>query len=326
MTAATILLLGMPRSGTTWIGKIFDSHPQTIYRHEPDNFTAIRDLPLLTLIEDQSRYQATLDSLIPAMLALRHTKVVMSRPVFSKRYFWPGERSVRSFAAFSGKGLARVLGELRFPEWRDYRAVSDGVPVWKSIESVGRLGTLANGLKGSKTLLLIRHPCGYVASVLRGEARGKFEDGGSSSEDYGVFDLLLPLPEARARGLTMDILKGLTPVERLAWRWVLFNEKAMREIEQTPSAKVFRYEDFCNDPEATTRSAFDFVGLTWDAQTSSFLRASTAGDDQRYYAVVKNPKHAASKWKDELGAEKIEQILRITASSKPGQLYAHGVP
>ena len=31
-----ILLLGAQRSGTTWLGKILDSHPDVLYRNEPD--------------------------------------------------------------------------------------------------------------------------------------------------------------------------------------------------------------------------------------------------------------------------------------------------
>ena len=31
------LLFGMPRSGTTWVAKILDSHPHADYRHEPDS-------------------------------------------------------------------------------------------------------------------------------------------------------------------------------------------------------------------------------------------------------------------------------------------------
>jgi hypothetical protein len=31
------MILGAPRSGTTWLGKIFDSHPRVLYRHEPDS-------------------------------------------------------------------------------------------------------------------------------------------------------------------------------------------------------------------------------------------------------------------------------------------------
>jgi LPS sulfotransferase NodH len=28
-----ILILGAPRSGTTWLAKIIDSHPDVLYRH-----------------------------------------------------------------------------------------------------------------------------------------------------------------------------------------------------------------------------------------------------------------------------------------------------
>ena len=41
------LVFGLPRSGTTWLGKIFDSHPMTLYRHEPDSVERISGVPLL---------------------------------------------------------------------------------------------------------------------------------------------------------------------------------------------------------------------------------------------------------------------------------------
>ena len=42
-----VLLFGMPRSGTTWIGKIFDSYPDTVYRHETDSSGRLNAVPLL---------------------------------------------------------------------------------------------------------------------------------------------------------------------------------------------------------------------------------------------------------------------------------------
>ena len=49
MNQPLILLFGQPRSGTTWIGKIFDSHPDTLYRHEPDSGSALKSIPLIGL-------------------------------------------------------------------------------------------------------------------------------------------------------------------------------------------------------------------------------------------------------------------------------------
>ena len=35
-TERVVFVLGGARSGTTWLAKILDSHPDVLYRHEPD--------------------------------------------------------------------------------------------------------------------------------------------------------------------------------------------------------------------------------------------------------------------------------------------------
>ena len=41
VSGCPILILGAPRSGTTWLAKIIDSHPDVLYRHEPDAADAL---------------------------------------------------------------------------------------------------------------------------------------------------------------------------------------------------------------------------------------------------------------------------------------------
>ncbi len=47
-----ILIVGLPRSGTTWIGKLLDSSPLTLYLHEPDSFFRIPCLPYAPELAD----------------------------------------------------------------------------------------------------------------------------------------------------------------------------------------------------------------------------------------------------------------------------------
>jgi hypothetical protein len=55
----------MPCSGTTWIGKTFDSHPNAPYRHEPNSSSALKPMPFIAPIADSHRHTRVKDSLIP---------------------------------------------------------------------------------------------------------------------------------------------------------------------------------------------------------------------------------------------------------------------
>ncbi len=119
----------------------------------------------------------------------------------------------------------------------------------------------------------------------------------------------------------MTYLRTLTPIERSAWRWTLWNEKAMEDIQSQANRRVVRYEDFCAGPARAARHLFDFCGLSWQSQTEQFLVDSSGKDDSAYYSVYKDSSQAATTWRKRLSAENIEKILAITTKSLPGALY-----
>jgi len=316
-----ILLFGMPRSGTTWVGKIFDSHPDTLYRHEPDSWGLLNAIPLMAPVDRANEYAHHIQEFCSRLPGMKLTKVAASTPIFPKSYYSPLRYQLFRLNVFAAKAVAKVLGEqpvhnlIRTDEMPRMRIV------WKSIESLGRLGVIARAMQPCHGIHIARHPCGYVASVLRGESQRRFTSDVASSEDLDLLALCLDTPTARQHGLTLDKLKSLHPVERLAWRWVLYNAKAMQDIEVEPNCMTLRYEDLCREPMGVAKQLFEFTSLPWNDQTEHFVKQSTAKDVERYYSVVKDPLKAASKWKEELSAADIERVYSVVSKTQPGALY-----
>ena len=321
MDLRTILLFGMPRSGTTWLGKVFDSHPRTLYRHEPDSFGTLDAMPLFPEVADAEHYRLLVEAFTAALPETRSARVTGKLPLFPKDYHGLVGFQIRRLLLLAGKVAGRVVGELPVPALIDRNYHDRAYLVWKSIESLGRLGVIARLLPDCHAVHILRHPCGYVSSVVRGEAQGRLGGDVASSEDYGILEMLLATGMGRAHGLDLAGLRALHPVERLAWRWVLYNEKAMADSAGLAGGTQVRYEDLCAQPLEGFQRLFAATELPWDGQTEAFVRRSTGSNSAGYYSVFRDPVQAARSWERQLSAQDIERILRITSTTRAGALY-----
>src|SRR5215831_8991023 len=84
-----VLLLGAPRSGTTWLAKILDSHPDVVYRHEPDTVLRNDDLPYLCPRESVSEFRDQAHQYLTQLLNVRTLKSAGSFPQFDKQFRSP---------------------------------------------------------------------------------------------------------------------------------------------------------------------------------------------------------------------------------------------
>jgi len=315
-----ILIFGLPRSGTTWIGKLFDSHPDTLYRHEPDSVyrLAISQFPEKS---EERRYRHEIEKYAAALPGMRAAKIAGKQPLFPKNY-----HSRFALTAYRSSVLFAKLSNRIFPGMHlPYRPTGANYErlrvIWKSIESLGRLGACIEALPDVCAIHILRHPCGYVASVMRGGAASRFVESTPTSEDYGIFEILLATEPARSRNLTMADLKKLTPEERLAWRWVLTHEKVLTDTQDSDRVLRVRYEDVCANPIVETHRMFEFAELPWHRQTDKFISASTSRPQSDYYSVFKNPLESAQRWRSELTADVIERVLKVLQGSTMQQLY-----
>jgi hypothetical protein len=319
--ARTVFILGAPRSGTTWLGKIFDSHPDVIYRHEPDIVNRNDTLPFLSEPEQTAFFVENAQAWLNDLAAISVTRTAGSQPVFGKSFHTPFQSGVRSLLIKALKGAEKIPGLSRLaqavpiPDFVDLDSNAYAKLVIKSNSSMGRARILAAAAPDSRFVLILRHPCGQVSSMMRGVEESHFE--------HKI--PILPLshaPQARRRGLTAERLGQLPFFEQLTWNWVINNENALEALAGAKHVLVMRYEDLTDDPEATGKRIFEFCGLEWRAENSAYLVDSArATGHETYYELKRNPVEAANKWRKYWSQDEVDAISEIVTQSQPGRMF-----
>ena len=213
------MIFGSPRSGTTWLGKLFDSHPDVFYLHEPDSILGDREIPFQVREDELEQYIVPAFEYISLLLDIKNIKATGSLPIFRKNYRNVLMHLFRCSYVYSSKILQRGIGaeKLRNIDVPDFFGAGKKVNcqyVIKSVNSLNRACLFSRAKPDARILHLIRHPCGYVASLVRG-FRLKLLQGKS------FMPAVSRMPEAKQRGFTLDYLESLTVEEQLACLWMI---------------------------------------------------------------------------------------------------------
>jgi hypothetical protein len=307
-----IFLLGTPRSGTTWLAAILNSYADVVYSHEP--LTQLHSPAIDSLIarlKTEGRLSsADRDLLLNEWCQAHHQ---CRRPPFFRKRFQlaPAWLQMACWTAvrLTGRGSA-LFRHLFSPALDDlsYDLLVKEIAWSKHVEAI--VHSLQPWL-----VIIVRHPCGVVASLLQGQRLGLMpaDDRANWLSHYESI--------SRELGYPPEAVGRMTPCEFLALQWLCENT-AYREIAGRYHRSLsIVYERLCRSPRGVCESIFEFLGWEMNRQTERFLDKSTRAQNtgwlawlqgkHPYFGVIKNPLRSAESWKAKLSEEEKSQILKI---------------
>jgi hypothetical protein len=312
-----VFILGAPRSGTTWLAAIFDSHKDILYRHEPDIALRGRSIPYPCAQTAIARYRKDARNYLLRLAGLCLRNTVRRPLLFRKRYRSAADTAIRlgrycllwliahGWQAADTLEIADRIGRNTSPRL-----------LIKSVSACGRAGLYAAALPEARIILIVRNPFGQVASMLRGTALGHLDG-------HKATDCLWAWPEAARYGLSRQHFETMLLVERLAWHWALNLEKALDDLVGRPNVRTVCYETLCAQPQIVAEKLFAFAGLAMGRQTLRFLRRSAnARFGGSYFSVFKNAANAATRWRTDLSVTEQAAIRSIVEQTRGYAAYS----
>jgi len=315
-------IIGSPRSGTTWVAKLFDAHPWVVYRHEPDSDAWTTAIPGSVERVDYDRYLGIAGEYLDSLYQVSTVKTNAGKVRFPKAYRGPLAELAFQTIFFALRGMEQVeplrkrVQRMPIPLLIASRHLGRIHEVSKSVIAGGRAGLYARARPGMRFILVIRHPAGVVGSEIRGKKAGKMIG-------EAPIRALATMPGAIERGLTEQFFRDADYLERMAWWWVLFNEKMIRDTQDCDNCLLVNYDEMCADPNAAVERMYRHAGIELSDEVAGFLERSTtaSAESGEYFGLFRNPLAAANRWRQELSTEQVARIRTITNDSLPASMF-----
>ncbi|MFB6372325.1 MAG: sulfotransferase [Bradymonadaceae bacterium] len=287
-TQQMVFVLGVERSGSTWLANILESSPQLLLYMEP--FTEVTDL--FRGFPDRLSYMESAgplvgDQIVETLAGLPRYKYygLESRDAASwrKRLNWRVQSVLRELYDRLGAGQNR--SRMRHRELNLNRVDNPDVfafaksahPTHVAIKELRlnlKVPVLAEVFPNWRTLVIIRNPIAQIDSILR-----QFEHG-NLVYLRRFLDVLYEVlcQQSRFAKYTepIDHLPDDDLIARAITYWFVHYSTLLEDLRETDSNfRVVRHETLCEQPMTETESLFAFAGLDCTDQTRDYVRTSS---------------------------------------------------
>ncbi len=303
--AQGILVTGLPRTGTSWVGKMLEASGEVVYVNEPLNPShPPGHSPGVLNAEVSHRFEYICadnderwDRAFTDTLRLRYRLIAELR-----RNHDPYDlaRTAKYFTSFTA-GRAR----------RRRALIDDPFAVLSAAWFAERLGC--------QVVACVRHPVGFVGSWQRLGWVADFRE--LLDQPLLMRDLL---------GSYADEMQALADspdrVARASLLWRMTYDVLGKLAGELPRMQLTRYEDLATNPVTGFRALYDFCGLTWTDRVRRRVVAASTGrggaDKSHVWSLRGGPSRTAFQpmdsraalalYRDRLGLREIDRVRELT--------------
>jgi len=287
-----ILVTGAHRSGTTWVGRMLASNPQTAYISEP-----------LNVLHRRGIYRADVERWYQYITEENENKYLPAfHELLNFRYHLFAElgslRSQKDFLRM-GRDLAIFMnGKLRGQRV----LLKDPFAVFSAAWFAQKLNC--------QVVITVRHPAGFASSLKRLNWPFDFHD--LLNQPMLMRDHL-EIDRADMESIQAHDIVGQSA---LLWRMIYRSVHSTRSL--FPDFKIVRHEDLSLDPVTGYKSLYESLGLTFDEKVRDTILNSSSSENptelskKKVHSVKLDSRANMDNWKKRLSTEEITRIHKMT--------------
>ena len=287
-----ILVTGIPRSGTTWVGRVLCAGQGAGYVNEPFN-----------LATSPGTMRVPVDHWYPHVTAENEAEIVPALgPLL--RFEYPLGRELPRCRTYND-----VLHTLSW--WRNSVRSRGRRPLVKEPHAVFSVEWFARRL-GSDVVVTVRNPAAVVSSWKR--LGWDFDFANLLEQPALVRDLLGPF---RA-----DMERALEPsrdlVDRVALLWHVVYRTVVGYRDRFPGFHIVRQEDLSRNPAEGYRALYAALGLPLTREAEIAIAAASSADNPKETTVDKphetrlDSRANLMSWKQRLSDDEVDRVRNAT--------------
>lgn len=308
-----ILVVGVARSGTTWVANTLAQAPGTELLHEPDNEKqnilahrwkrGYHRMPFVGASIDEPDYlafwrQILYGAYLPNRTVANKTSLALAGLTRDKVERFTQEKcdtvadgKSESSADLCETILASVLSQASL----SYRRLRKKRRIVKSVHTGLTLSFISQRLH-PEILIVLRHPASVVSSCLNLRLPDANREVFRQEE----------LAEAHLKPFLREIERIEDPIAQMALQTAIFHYVWEQEAKENPHWKFITHESLCENPTVLFQSLYDQLGLEWSPTVDQFLADHNRPGDG--FEISRKSDTLNDKWKQMLTPQQIDSV------------------